>query len=396
MNQFSLVLFGLLLPWSNGFQNVQVQRNTFLSKRNVARSVSSTSPSVQFHSQRQYSESPKGSSSVNRISSLFRNRLDTISASGLKNVHTAGGGIYMFGIKSMVKLVKKAKTLPQDVQNMTWSDVKPIKRIKGLHGPITYMILSGLVARKFPSLAKNYGFWLWFAFCIKWYRARYVFKIPVWDRQPNWNNVITSKEQEKDLKAFTCKTCGSTIFIAKTREFFFEGDTGIGGLGCFSCGTKGADNFLMDRDRICEDVADIDDYFEYERPLDFISAAERRQVLKETGGDEDKANELLVERENEKASDESQAAAEAVVNGTTGNMVDDNEEASVKTAEPVADAQEEDEKEESDQESEPPAKKDIDVVAEKEMTKSASKKKKSTLSSSVDDEDMDDLDMDDL
>jgi hypothetical protein len=31
-------------------------------------------------------------------------------------------------------------------------------------------------------------------------------------------NIITSKEQEKDLKAYTCKNCGSTIFIAKTRE----------------------------------------------------------------------------------------------------------------------------------------------------------------------------------
>lgn len=137
----------------------------------------------------------------------------------------------------------------------------------------------------------------------------------MWDRQPNWNNVITSKEQEKDLKAFTCKNCGSTIFIAKTREFFFEGSTGIGGLGCFSCGAKGADNFVMDRDRIVEDVADIDDYFEYERPLDFISRAERRALLKEAGGDEEKANQLLVERTNAPASDESQAQAEAIVNG---------------------------------------------------------------------------------
>ena len=28
---------------------------------------------------------------------------------------------------------------------------------------------------------------------------------------------------------------------------------GIGGLGCFSCGAKGKDNFVMDRDRIVED-----------------------------------------------------------------------------------------------------------------------------------------------
>lgn len=112
----------------------------------------------------------------------------------------------------------------------------------------------------------------------------------------NRNNIITSKEQEKDLKAYTCKNCGSTIFIAKTREFFFEGNTGIGGLGCFACGAKGKDNFVMDRDRIVEDVADEDDYFEYERPLDFVSRAERRKILKEAKGDEEKANQLLVER----------------------------------------------------------------------------------------------------
>ena len=81
----------------------------------------------------------------------------------------------------------------------------------------------------------------------------------------------------------------------------------------------------MDRDRIVEEVADIDDYFEYERPLDFISAAERRKVLRETGGDEDAANQLLVERENAKASDESQATAEAIVNGATGTMNDGND-----------------------------------------------------------------------
>lgn len=113
--------------------------------------------------------------------------------------------------------------------------------------------------------------------------------------------MITSKEQEKDLKAFTCKNCGSTIFIAKTREFFFEGDTGIGGLGCFTCGAKGKENFVMDRDRIVEDVADIDDYFDYERPLDFVSRAERRKLLAEAKGDEERANQLLVDRANEAA-----------------------------------------------------------------------------------------------
>lgn len=171
-----------------------------------------------------------------------------------------------------------------------------IDRIKKLHNPKTYLALSLMAGLRWQWCFRNPYYWFAVAFCIKWYRARYVFKIPVWDRQPNWNNIITSKEQEKDLKAFTCLNCGSTIFIAKTREFFFEGDTGIGGLGCFACGAKGKDNFVMDRDRIVEDVADEDDYFEYERPLDFVSRAERRALLKEAGGDEEKANELLMNR----------------------------------------------------------------------------------------------------
>jgi hypothetical protein len=170
------------------------------------------------------------------------------------------------------------------------------RRVKDLHNPITYIAIGLLAGLKWQWCFRNPYYWFGMAFCVKWYRARYVFKIPVWDRQPNWNNIITSKEQEKDLKAFTCKNCGSTIFIAKTREFFFEGDTGIGGLGCFSCGAKGKENFTNERDKILEEVADIDDYFEYERPLDFVTAAERRQLLKDAKGDEEAANKLYIQR----------------------------------------------------------------------------------------------------
>ncbi|GAX24627.1 hypothetical protein FisN_21Lh272 [Fistulifera solaris] len=170
--------------------------------------------------------------------------------------------------------------------------------IKSIHNPKLYIALAGLAGLKWMSLFRNPLYYFFLGFCYKWYRARYVFKIPVWDRQPNWNNVITSKEQEKELKAYTCKKCGSTIFIAKSREFFFEGKTGIGGLGCFNCGARGKENFVMDRDRIVEDVADMDDYFEYERPLDFVSRAERRDLLKLTQGDEEKANQILVDRAN--------------------------------------------------------------------------------------------------
>lgn len=387
MNQLSLIILGLLLPWSNGFQSAVVRRNIFPScgKVSLCDSTVSSSSYDLFRNKNVRSGNSKCLSCINRVSSLFRNvDFDTIRASGLKNVHTAGGGVFILGIKSAKKLVKKARALPQEIQNLTWSDVKPVQRIKSLHGPITYIILSFLFARKFPSMFKNMFYWLWVAFCIKWYRARYVFKIPVWDRQPNWNNIITSKEQEKDLKAITCKVCGSTIFIAKSREFFFEGSTGIGGLGCFACGAKGAENFVMDRERIVEGVADIDDYFEYERPLDFISAAERRTVLKETGGDEDAANQLLVERENAKDSDESQDIADAVVNGATGTMGDDNDDVSFGEGKAAPKALEEVEDEELNE--------DLGNAASSNAEKKL--KKPTPSSSNSNDEDLDDLDMD--
>lgn len=418
---YCLTIFSLLLAWSDGFHHHHQRKTT---------TPCFASSSVLFRDQRQSFHSEKGDSDIKHLIPLILDRFDTISSAGLKNVHTAGGGgvpVYMFGVRTLVRQVKalpqtieNIKNLPQDIKNLTWKDVKPIKRIKDMHGPITYMFLSFLLARRYNSVIKNYFYWLWNAFLIKWFRARYVFKIPVWDRQPNWNNVITSKEQEKDLKAFTCKTCGSTIFIAKTREFFFEGSTGIGGLGCFSCGTKGKDNFVMDRDRICEDVADIDDYFEYERPLDFIDAAERRALLKEAGGDEDMANSILVERDNAQASDESQAKAEAVVNGATDAEIDDDEP-SVDSGEESEVVMEEDEKE-KEKESESSMSADVEVEeseveeiessseaneesvaspspADNPATEPEKKMTKSAPSSSAggdSDEDLDLLDMDDF
>ena len=237
------------------------------------------------------------------------------------------------------------------------------------------------------------------AFCVKWYRARYVFKIPVWDRQPNWNNIITSKEQEKDLKAFTCLNCGSTLFIAKTREFFFEGDTGIGGLGCFSCGVKGKENFVMDRDRIVEDVADEDDYFEYERPLDFVSRAERRKLMKEAGGDEEKANQLLLEKstgETDAATnadtEEEEVVEEPTVEEDVVNGDDNAEEVPAVEDEPVEEISAEIEPEEDVP---PPElkKKESSSTTSKPAKKKAPPKKQEPLS---DDFDLSDLGMDDF
>jgi hypothetical protein len=209
------------------------------------------------------------------------------------------------------RLVRRfeSKTSNDEVQGGTSSKV--LSKLKLFHDPKTYILIGIVAALKYEWLFRSPYFWFGIAFCVKWYRARYVYKIPVWDRQPNWNNVITSKDQEADLKAYTCKSCGSTIFIAKTREFFFEGTTGFGGLGCFSCGAKGKDNFVQDRDRIVEDVGDMDDYFEYERPLDFVDRAERRALMKEAKGDEEVANQILLARNAAKAAAESAVAPKA-------------------------------------------------------------------------------------
>ena len=37
-----------------------------------------------------------------------------------------------------------------------------------------------------------------------------------------------------------------------------------------------------------------DDYFDYESPLDFVSAAERRKLIKEAGGDEELAKQIAI------------------------------------------------------------------------------------------------------
>jgi hypothetical protein len=269
----------------------------------------------------------------------------------------------------------------------------PLKRLNGLHGPITYLALALLAGVKWRWCFKNPYYWFAVAFCVKWYRARYVFKIPVWDRQPNWNNIITSKEQEKDLKAFTCKQCGSTLFIAKTREFFFEGNTGIGGLGCFSCGAKGKENFTMDRERIVEDVADVDDYFEYERPLDFVSRAERRDLLKESGGDEEQANKLLVERAGGDSGEDS--TSESAVNGDADEPLTESlevaEEESVKNTEETTT---EDEGEEEIEATTPEPEEKPVLPKKKKKPKKKKNKSKPAPAEAQSLDDMDALDMD--
>jgi hypothetical protein len=296
-------------------------------------------------------------------------------------------------------ILQKVTSRFDTIESAGLKDARISGIVSKIHGPITYLALGLITGLRWNRCFRNPYYWLVMAFCLKWYRARYVFKIPVWDRQPNWNNIITSKEQEKDLKCFTCKICGSTLFIAKTREFFFEGNTGIGGLGCFSCGAKGKENFIMDRDRILEDVADMDDYFEYERPLDFVSAAERRKILKDAGGDEDKANKSLLERgdgdaessETAPSTDSEEILDVEIEEGVANGAKEPKEDQPVaKEDPPVA------EDEAVEQESEPApemkaAEKPVDPAP---STKKAANKEQPPLDD--DDFDLDDLGMDDI
>lgn len=117
------------------------------------------------------------------------------------------------------------------------------------------------------------------------------FQLAIWERQPQWNTVITSKEDEEkaNLEAMTCKECGSTIFIAKGRKWFQMPK----GYTCYCCGATGEDAFTNTREDLLEEIDD--DYFDYEKPLDFVTAAERKKLMKQAGGDEEKANALLTQ-----------------------------------------------------------------------------------------------------
>ena len=49
----------------------------------------------------------------------------------------------------------------------------------------------------------------------------------------------------------------------------------------------------------------------YEKPLDFVSAAERRQLMKEAGGDEAKAIEMLTQQNKDAAAEAGEGDSEA-------------------------------------------------------------------------------------
>ena len=48
---------------------------------------------------------------------------------------------------------------------------------------------------------------------------------------------------------------------------------------CFCCGASGEDAFTDIRSEVLDEIDD--DYFDYEKPLDFVTAAERRKLMKQ-------------------------------------------------------------------------------------------------------------------
>jgi len=105
----------------------------------------------------------------------------------------------------------------------------------------------------------------------KWYRAKFLLKQNFMEKQPAWGHVITSKEQESVLHAWTCKECGTTMFIAKGREIRFFNRF----VECYNCGARGKESFYDRR----EEIAATDDTdFEYENPLDYVANGERKQM----------------------------------------------------------------------------------------------------------------------
>jgi len=65
------------------------------------------------------------------------------------------------------------------------------------------------------------------------------------------------------------------------------------GYKCYCCGATGEEAFANTREDLLGEIDD--DYFDYEKPLDFVTAAERKKLMKDAGGDETKANAMLTQ-----------------------------------------------------------------------------------------------------
>lgn len=125
-----------------------------------------------------------------------------------------------------------------------------------------------------PLQSKKLVIFFFAVAAIRVIRAKFFLKQSIFKRQPNWGHVITSKEQEKVLHAWTCKECGTTMFIAKGREIRFFNRF----VECYNCGAKGKDAFYDRREQILEND---DTDFEYENPFDYVSKGEQKKMKRE-------------------------------------------------------------------------------------------------------------------
>jgi len=173
--------------------------------------------------------------------------------------------------------------------------------------------------------------------------------------QPTWGHVVTSKEDEKSLHAYTCKKCRATIFIAKGREWRFFNDF----VQCTNCGARGKDNFY---DRRSEIVDEVDDgQFVYESIVNYkLSKREQKKIMEEqerlaeeeaaaaaaqaeAAAQEDETVAVAEENEQVVVSDEAQVSEEAVW-GEESEMNEEageSEEATVSEEEVAVEAEEE-------------------------------------------------------
>lgn len=85
------------------------------------------------------------------------------------------------------------------------------------------------------------------------------------------------------------------------------------GYTCYCCGASGEEAFTNTRADLLEEVDD--DYFDYEKPLDFVTAAERKKLMKQAGGDEAKANDLLTKGDGDGAQEGGDASTDAGADG---------------------------------------------------------------------------------
>lgn len=112
---------------------------------------------------------------------------------------------------------------------------------------------------------------------IKLFRNKYLLKgqSKLNEFQPQWGHVVTSKEEDVNLHAYTCKKCGATIFIAKGREWRFFSPF----VECTNCGAKGKENFF---DRRKEIVDEVDDgTFVYESFVDYSMSKRAKKKAEE-------------------------------------------------------------------------------------------------------------------